>query len=726
MCNKTIRKVLIPAYFPFTGDRFFVILKKDCFILFFQIKQLLLCFGPPPTRIMDSTDNINENQKLSATDHAIITCNRKELITSWDKKAELTFGWSEKEACGQPLTYLLLPPAPESLPNLTLSDIVSTGETDSSAQFSLKQVAQHKDGSSFDAHFLIFNIPATNTFIVLVRDLRKQQKILEKINTAHQQQTILSDILRISIEPHLLQKQLEKLLDYLFDIPFLNLLPRGAVFLAEADSDTFTLKAQKGFSKKEQIFCTKLPQGMCRCGQAARYGTFKLESCTKAKSAKTCKFPEPHGHHCIPIKLADKVIGVLCLYLEEGTSLGPPEEELLTSVSNILSNIIETREMDIQLTHLVNDLRLSINELREEKKFSESITQGLTHGLVVADLDGNIQKCNAVAESIMSSFDSSPTGKNLIEILGQEAAVRLLDINHAANNDVEQELTITAPDGSQKIIGYSVVPQEDATGKQIGRIISFNDLSELKYVRKEMEKLNRLATVAEIASAVAHEVRNPLAGIKIMAQSIEGQSVTKEEQNECLKRIVRQVDRLNSLLTEFFSYARPAAAQVCPTSLPDIIAETRPLIANKLMKSHIIFRENHEKDLPLIIADPNQVQQVLLNLFLNAIDAIQQGGIIKVDTALLTKTDLSKQRKKHPGLLPKKRYVIVSISDNGMGMKPEVSEKVFEPFFTTKSTGTGLGLSIVYRTLRENNAAIVVDSQLDKGTTFTIFFSTDQ
>ena len=230
-----------------------------------------------------------------------------------------------------------------------------------------------------------------------------------------------------------------------------------------------------------------------------------------------------------------------------------------------------------------------------------------------------------VGGAIMKSYVPSLTGKNLIELLGQKAAGLLLDINHAASSDIEHELTITAPNGDQKIIGYSVVAREDATGHQVGRIISINDLSELKYVRKEMEKMNRLATIAEIASAVAHEVRNPLAGIKIMAQSIEGQSVSKEEQNECLRRIVRQVDRLNSLLTEFFSYARPATAQVRKMSLQEIISETRPLIANKLMKSHIIFRENHQENLPSIIADPNQVQQVLLNLFLNAIDAILQG-----------------------------------------------------------------------------------------------------
>ena len=112
-------------------------------------------------------------------------------------------------------------------------------------------------------------------------------------------------------------------------------------------------------------------------------------------------------------------------------------------------------------------------------------------------------------------------------------------------------------------------------GRKIGVIISLADISELKYVRKEMEKMNRLSTIAEIASAVAHEVRNPLAGIKIMAQSIEEEAKDNSEQQECAQRISRQVDRLNVLLSDFFSYARPAEPNKRPTSLEAIIVETQ-------------------------------------------------------------------------------------------------------------------------------------------------------
>ncbi len=674
---------------------------------------------------MDALDDNSADNKLSATDYAIITCNRDETIVSWDDRAEKTFGWTAREAVGQKIFYLLLPTAPESIPSLTLTDIISTGHDNFSEQFNLSQLAQHKNGSTFKAHFLIFTVKDTTSLIVLVRDLGKQQRLLAKINDSFDQQTLLDDVLKISVEPLPLSNQLEKILDRLFEVPQLQLLPRAAVFLAEADSDAFTLKARRGFNESITLQCACYPQGVCRYGQSAQYETFRLSSCTRSKSLDTCHYASSHGHYSTPIRKGEKTIGIICLYTRKSHTFSAATEQLVQSICNIIATMVETREMDLQLIHLVHDQQLSINEIKEQKKFSESIIQGLTTGLIVTDLEGNIHTYNALAESIMSSFTKSLSNKNLLEVVGQDAAARMLDIHHSREMGLEQELCITSENGDKKIIGYSVVAREDAMGTQVGRILSINDISELKYVRKEMEKMNRLATVAEIASAVAHEVRNPLAGIKIMAQSIQGQSVTQAEQTECLTRIIRQVDRLNSLLTEFFSYARPAEPQICATSLTDIITETQHLIANKMLKSHIVFKEDYQEKLPAIVADPNQVQQVLLNLFLNAMDAIQQGGIIRLTTVHIKGGELSRHRKKYPGLLPQSSYVAMSVADNGTGMSPEVAEKVFEPFFTTKSTGTGLGLSIVYRTLRENNAAIIVESTPNQGTTFTIYFSTE-
>lgn len=673
----------------------------------------------------DVRAKLKKQSRLSATDYATITCDRQETINSWDKRAEILFGWSAGEAIGQKLFSLIFPPSNPYATELTLEDVLSTEQTGPAHQFTLTKEVHHKNGRIFKAHLLIFNIQAAESITILLRDLSRQQRILNKINTSYEHQRILDELLKMSLRPLPLATHFEQTLDYLFEIPSLQLLPYGAIFLAEHDGENFTLKAKRGFAKDEEMPCTRKPPGVCRYGQSARRGVFKLKTCTASQSTTHCGFVRSHGHYCSPLKNDDNIVGILCLYTKNDHILPAHDEELIRSVCQILTRLVESREIEIQLLNISHDMQLSIHSAKEERRFSESILQGLTHGLIVTDLEGSILTFNEVAESIMSMVTPSLSKKNLNNIIGVEKTSMLLKLKPSSGVNIEQELTITSPEGDVKIIGFSVVPRVDALGRDVGRIISINDISEIKYVRREMEKMNRLATVAEIASAVAHEVRNPLAGIKIMAQSIEGQSVSPEEQSECLTRIIRQVDRLNSLLTEFFSYARPAEPQVRPTPLTSIIADTQPLIANKMMKNHIIFKNEYADDLPPIIADPNQVQQVFLNLFLNAMDATQNGGTITVKTELVRGGALARYRKKHPGLLPESVYVSASVIDDGIGMTKEVVEKVFEPFFTNKSTGTGLGLSIVYRTLQENNAVITVDSTPNKGTTFTIFFSVE-
>ncbi len=552
----------------------------------------------------------------------------------------------------------------------------------------------------------------------------EEQPMLQPAPEKHHQE-IINDILKISLEPFQLKDQLEHILDYLITLQGFDFSRQAAIFLVEQDSELLLLKAARGFSEDQTIACNAVRFGLCHCGQAARKA--KIQFFAKVPALSTSGFAPalPCGHYCAPIIRDEDAIGIMAIYVTERHQPSHETEQLLEAIANILATVVENQRMDQQLISLVNDLRISIINLREEKKFSESIIQGLNHGLLVTDLHGHILKSNAIAQSILSPFSAVLDEQILSNIIGKDVAEQMLESRSIPAARTEKELTLTAATGEQKIISFSAVPREDARGGQVGLIISLSDISELKYVRKEMEKMNRLSTVAEIASAVAHEVRNPLAGIKIMAQSIEENAEDNEEQLECSRRIIRQVDRLNELLSEFFSYARPVVPNKRPTSLAAILSETLPLIHNKLMQLHIELIDDYNNTLPAIIVDPNQLQQVFLNLILNAIDAIREQGRIEISAKVLTKNRFPFYKKKFPSLLNDHQYVVVHFSDNGTGMSAETVEKIFEPFFTTKSSGTGLGLSIVYRTLRENDAAIVVESTEGKGTTFIMFFQTE-
>jgi PAS domain S-box-containing protein len=383
----------------------------------------------------------------------------------------------------------------------------------------------------------------------------------------------------------------------------------------------------------------------------------------------------------------------------------------------------ENEENLSQLTYVNQELRTSIKKLDDEKIFTESIIRSLSNGLMVVDLEGMIVTVNPNGNLVLNLFDSDPVGKSLASVLGEEAFREMTDSRGKVSH-ISGEIALRSIKGDKRNLEFTATNHKDANGNRLGIIISFRDITEDKYLYKEMEKMNRLRTVTEIATAVAHEVRNPLAGIKTMAQSIDESLSETDDNKECITRIIRQVNRLNSLLTEFFSYASPNKARKVKTSLKDIITETKPLIGNRLYEMDIELKEKYEKDLPSIKVDFNQIQQVFLNLILNSIEAFQNSGLIEIIAEKVDETKKEKFRLTYPELKDDSSYVAVNFRDNGPGLKHEIVDKIFEPFFTTKHTGSGMGLSIVYRILKENNATIHLDDSVDNGVAFIIFFET--
>lgn len=530
------------------------------------------------------------------------------------------------------------------------------------------------------------------------------------------EQKLLNSVLKITLQPSSVEEKIEDIISFLCNQPELELQKKGAVFFLEGDPPALRMHASIGFPPKSNC---KTQAMKCHCGKATTSG--------KSLFIKAPPGPETNQkagtpHYCIPILVEQKAIGVLVLYALESHKKSNEHIQLFEAVTNVIASIADMHHMEEQLYDVMRDLKLSLVALEEEKKFSDSIIHGMDHGLLVVDNEGYILRTNRAAQNILAPFTDSLENKFLEEIFDKEIEQRLLTPTNENTFQQDRMLQLTPEKGQDIHLTFSNVAHEDTKGDSVGRIISISDISELFSIRKEMEKMNRLSTVAEIASAVAHEVRNPLAGIKIMAQSIEEDVIPGSEQHECSQRIIRQVDRLNELLTEFFSYARPGIPNKQPVALLDVIEETKHLIQNKLIKSKIDLKLDIAKKLPPIMADQNQMQQVLLNLFLNSIDAIQQGGNISITARNITETALKTFRRQQPHLVYDTEDIIVTFSDDGAGMNKDSLEKAFEPFFTTKSSGTGLGLSIVYRTLKENDAAIFVDSKVRKGTKFTLLF----
>ena len=672
------------------------------------------------TRLKTKEDNLDTIRKAF---FAVITIDNDKRITSWNPAAVSIFGWTPEEVIGKELPEVLFPKKHCVAFEIGIPNYINTGDT-SLFNKPFKKKILHRDGHLFAVELSIspMDIDYNRSYIVYARDVTEWELRETKSKTTYQNQRIINSILTISMESIPLEDQLQHALHNILQLKDIELLPQGAILLtAKEEANVLSIAAHQNFNKKQLELCKRVPFDKCQCGKAASTRKIQFIESINDEQELDLTGMSPHGHYCVPLFSGEDVHGVIALYVAEGHKKTKEETNLLLAIANILAGLIERKKIENQLYTLIDSMKQTIDKVENEKKFSESIIQSLSSGLMVLDLDGRIISCNPNGKQLLKDFATNIEGTKLSEIIGDAAAHILTDTSQSLpqKND---EVALRTSKGFERVLGFTTASREDANDEKVGIIVSFTDITNIKQIRKEMEKMNRLSTIAEIASAVAHEVRNPLAGIKTMSQSIDENLDKDDEKKEYIRRIINQVDRLNVLLSDFFTYARPPKPAKAKTSLINIINDTKPLIKARLTKNYIVMQEDYDQDLPEIIADPSQIQQVFLNLILNSMDAIGQNGTIEIKAKQLDPVLQENYTINFPGLSGTTDYVVVDFKDNGSGISSDIGDKVFEPFFTTKHDGAGLGLSIVYRIMKENNASIYVDSDAEEGTTFIMFF----
>lgn len=230
-------------------------------------------------------------------------------------------------------------------------------------------------------------------------------------------------------------------------------------------------------------------------------------------------------------------------------------------------------------------------------------------------------------------------------------------------------------------------------------------LVEKKELEEQVQRADRLSLIGEMTAGMAHEIRNPLMAIKGFAQ-LQGEDTTAQEQKEYNEIIVREVDRMNQLIEQLLYFSRPTLARLTGVNVNDVLRNTLMLVELRAKSSRILFEVDVAPDLPLVSANEEQLEQVFLNILINAIQALDNDGVIEI---------VSRRQAEL-------RQVIVCIADSGPGIAPENMDKLFDPFFTTKATGTGLGLSVAQHMMEIWDGKITVESAIGRGSTFTLTF----
>jgi len=359
-------------------------------------------------------------------------------------------------------------------------------------------------------------------------------------------------------------------------------------------------------------------------------------------------------------------------------------------------------------------------EILDLKNFNESIIQSMEAGLLTVDLEGKITSLNAGAVKILEFSAEEAVGRHITEILGKDQVKTILAMPQKSGSlHYRRETELCTKNGRVISIGFTSTNRLDIQNRKVGTIVSFRDISMLKQMQKEVIRMDRLVSLGVLASGIAHEIKNPLAGIKALAQACDEEFEDEDDsRHEYLHRIVRQVNRLDSLLKTFFAYARPQTPDRKLHHLPEIIQEVFNLVQKKMDLKGIQYNEKIHGQIQRVMVDGQQVQQVFLNLILNAIEAMEEGGELKIEFY----PELSPGEVKSGNVL--QSYMKTEITDTGEGIDEENIETIFDPFFTTKPSGLGLGLSIVYRIIKEHDGELNVVSQKGIGTKFTILLPT--
>jgi PAS domain S-box-containing protein len=371
----------------------------------------------------------------------------------------------------------------------------------------------------------------------------------------------------------------------------------------------------------------------------------------------------------------------------------------------------------------INERIMLEQQITDLKNFQESILKSIQAGLITMDLQGLITSFNAGAEEVLNCSAREALGQPLEQVMGGEAAALFLMPVPRGELPANREMPLKTRAGHETYIGFTVTPLLDDRGHRAGTILSFKDISLIKRMQAEVIRMDRLASLGVLASGIAHEIKNPLAGIKAMAQTLQQDLQPQEESYDYLERIVRQVNRLDELLKTFFDYARPRPPQRKLHRIQDILHEVMTLVDKRLQEKDVLFEAIIPADTPPVFVDFHQIQQVILNLIINAIDAMEEGGRLVIQALTGSSSTMHfPAAKGHP----QQRFVEIAVTDSGVGIPEENLEVIFDPFYTTKSQGTGLGLSIVYRIVAAHSGEITVSSRVGEGTTFRVVLPTEE
>ena len=424
----------------------------------------------------------------------------------------------------------------------------------------------------------------------------------------------------------------------------------------------------------------------------------------------------------VPCSVRGRTIAYLGLSrTDTGDFLSSEDLDLVIMVAGYLAIALEN-------ARLYSSLERKALEFERLKEYSENIVASIRVGVVAVDLEGRVEGWNPEMERLTGLTREQALGRQLGELLPPDLAEQLETAlrQHGIRQIYQVPLRMPSPkviempgpggNGKQggrreppraeSLVNIAVTPLVGRDGRQIGRVILFDDVTERSELERRLAQAEKLSAIGLLAAGVAHEVNTPLAVISTYAQMLARQVSGDPDKARLLEKITRQTFRASEIVNALLNFSRSAPGAFEEVDLNRLIRETLLLLEHQFQQAGIRVELELEEGLGRVQGDPGKLQQVFLNLFLNARDAMEGGGVLQV-------------RSSSDG-----GQIVVEVRDTGPGIAPEHLHRIFDPFFTTKPPrrGTGLGLSISYGIVREHGGEIEVESRPGEGARFRVTF----
>jgi PAS domain S-box-containing protein len=405
----------------------------------------------------------------------------------------------------------------------------------------------------------------------------------------------------------------------------------------------------------------------------------------------------------VPCAMRSRVAAVIALGRTiDGALLSSEDTKLLKAISGYVAVAIENAQ-------LLEDQAQRATELARLKEFNENIIESINVGVMVINLHGRITNWNGALEEIYGLKRQNAISRRITEVFEAEMLRALRALMERAEWQKGEPVNIYkfrahSADDRELTLNISLAALQSKSAEIEGTLVAIEDVTKRVHLEEQMQQTDKLSSIGLLAAGVAHEVNTPLAGISSYSQMLMQQIPESDPRYQLLEKIHRQTSRASSIVNNLLNFSRVSDSRFAPIEMNRVLDDTIQLLEAQLHNTNIEVARNYSERLPVTPGNAPKLQQVFMNLILNARDAMPGGGRLEISTEY------------------DDQNVIISFRDTGVGIDPENLARIYDPFFTTKQIGkgTGLGLAVSYGVIKDHGGEITVESKVGEGTTFRI------